>query len=236
MPSTDAVPSSLKKNISNYTLIIVFGILTVISVQPALLEFTEKDLANHMILEHSIFFILGALSVQVAETVLRLLIFSGSKSKKDQGNLGLSIIISFWSRLLKKVFRINSTYGFIWLIIPILLLTFWHLPSVFDYATLHEQIHILQHISFIIVGATAFLALRTLGESFKILVLIALNAVMGFAGLMFAILQTPIYTVYSVSSHNDAGTYMLVTCILLLLVGLPAYLIHRTLFHIRIKV
>lgn len=236
MPSTDAVPSSLKKNISNYTLIIVFGILTVISVQPALLEFTEKDLANHMILEHSIFFILGALSVQVAETVLRLLIFSGSKSKKDQGNLGLSIIILFWSRLLKKVFRINSTYGFIWLIIPILLLTFWHLPSVFDYATLHEQIHILQHISFIIVGATAFLALRTLGESFKILVLIALNAVMGFAGLMFAILQTPIYTVYSVSSHNDAGTYMLVTCILLLLVGLPAYLIHRTLFHIRIKV
>lgn len=236
MPSTDAVPSSLKKNISNYTLIIVFGILTVISVQPALLEFTEKDLANHMILEHSIFFILGALSVQVAETVLRLLIFSGSKSKKDQGNLGLSIIILFWSRLLKKVFRINSTYGFIWLIIPILLLTFWHLPSVFDYATLHEQIHILQHISFIIVGATAFLALRTLGESFKILVLIALNAVMAFAGLMFAILQTPIYTVYSVSSHNDAGTYMLVTCILLLLVGLPAYLIHRTLFHIRIKV
>jgi hypothetical protein len=56
-----------------------------------------------------------------------------------------------------------------------------------------------------------------------------------FAGLMFAVLQTPIYTVYSVSSHNDAGTYMLVTCLLLLLVGLPAYLIHRTLFHVRIK-
>ena len=75
----------------------------------------------------------------------------------------------------------------------------------------------------------------SLGESFKILVLIALNAIMAFAGLMFAVLQTPIYTVYSVSSHNDAGTYMLVTCILLLLVGLPAYLIHRTLFHVRIK-
>ena len=36
-------------------------------------------------------------------------------------------------------------------------------------------------------------------------------------------------------AHNDAGTYMLVTCLLLLLVGLPAYLIHRTLFHVRIK-
>lgn len=156
--------------------------------------------------------------------------------KKDKSNLTWSIIISFWSRLLRNIFSINSTYGLIWLIIPILLLTFWHLPSVFDYATLYEQIHILQHISFIIVGATGFLALRTLGESFKILLLIALNAIMAFAGLMFAVLQTPIYTVYSVSSHNDAGTYMLVTCILLLLVALPAYLIHRTLFHVRIKV
>jgi hypothetical protein len=247
LPFTGAVSSSFKKNISNYTLIIVFGILTIISVQPALLEFTEKDLANHMIIEHSLFFILGAMSVQVAETVLRLLVSSGGKSKKeteyytklgkkDKSNLTWSIIISFWSRLLRNIFSINSTYGLIWLIIPILLLTFWHLPSVFDYATLYEQIHILQHISFIIVGATGFLALRTLGESFKILLLIALNAIMAFAGLMFAVLQTPIYTVYSVSSHNDAGTYMLVTCILLLLVGLPAYLIHRTLFHVRIKV
>jgi Protein of unknown function (DUF1404)/Cytochrome c oxidase caa3 assembly factor (Caa3_CtaG) len=246
LPFTDAISSSIKKNISNYTVIIVFGVLTIISVQPALLEFTEKGLANHMVLEHSLFFILGAMSVQVAETVLRLLVSSGGKSKKeteyhtklgkkDKANFGLSIIISFWSGLLRKIFSINSTYGFIWLVIPILLLTFWHLPSVFDYATLHEQIHILQHISFIIVGATGFLALRTLGESFKILVLIAFNAIMAFAGLMFAVLQTPIYTVYSISSHNDAGTYMLLTCILLLLVGLPAYLIHRTLFHVRIK-
>lgn len=228
---------------------IVFGILTAISVQPGLLELTEKDLANHMVIEHTLFFILGAMSVQVAETILRLLLLSeGKKKRKEEieyytknekkvksNNLKLSIIIPFWSGLLRTIFSINSRYGFIWLIIPIVLLTFWHLPSVFDYATLHEQIHILQHISFIIVGATGFLALRALGEAVKILVLIALNAIMAFAGLMFAVLQTPIYTVYSVSNHNDAGTYMLVTCILLLIVGLPAYLIHRTLFHVRIK-
>ena len=248
MSSSSALSSV--KNIRNYTLMIVFGILTAISVQPGLLELTEKDLANHMVVEHTLFFILGAMSVQVAETILRLLLSSESKKKKRKeeteyytkhekkvksNNLKLSIIISFWSGLLRTIFSINSRYSFIWLIIPIVLLTFWHLPSVFDYATLHEQIHILQHISFIIVGATGFLALRALGESFMILLLIALNAIMAFAGLMFAVLQTPIYTVYSVSSHNDAGTYMLVTCILLLIVGLPAYLIHRTLFRVRIK-
>ena len=80
-------------------------------------------------------------------------------------------------------------------------MTFWHLPSVFDYATLHEQIHILQHISFIIVGATGFLALRTLGESFKILVLIALNAVMAFAGLMFGFTNANLYCVFCQQSQ-----------------------------------
>jgi hypothetical protein len=81
LPSTDAI-SSLKKNIRNYILIIVFGILAAISVQPALLEFTERDLANHMVIEHTLFFILGAMSVQVAEEILRLLVSSENKSKK----------------------------------------------------------------------------------------------------------------------------------------------------------
>jgi hypothetical protein len=225
---------------------IVFGTLIATSLQPNLLAATEKDLASHMVLEHTLFFFLGAISVQVAETVLRLIVsFENTKKRKSssrsytgaqdrKSNLTLKII-SIWSQSLRKIFIVNSKYGFIWLIIPIILLTFWHLPSIFDYATLNEQVHIMQHISFIIVGATAFLALRALGESFKILILISLNAIMAFAGLMFAVTSTPIYPVYSVSSHNDAGTYMLITCILLLLVVLPAYLISRTIFHLRVK-
>jgi cytochrome c oxidase assembly factor CtaG len=225
---------------------IVFGTLIATSLQPNLLAATEKDLASHMVLEHTLFFFLGAISVQVAETVLRLIVsFENTKKRKSssrsytgaqdrKSNLTLKII-SIWSQSLRKIFIVNSKYGFIWLIIPIILLTFWHLPSIFDYATLNEQVHIIQHISFIIVGATAFLALRALGESFKILILISLNAIMAFAGLMFAVTSTPIYPVYSVSSHNDAGTYMLITCILLLLVVLPAYLISRTIFHLRVK-
>lgn len=105
----------------------------------------------------------------------------------------------------------------------------------FDYAELHEQAHIAQHISFVVVGAMGFLAARSLGESFKLFALFALNGVMGFAGLMFSVLDRPIYLVYSVNSHNNAGVYMLVSCIILLLVILPAYLIRRTFFHIRVR-
>ena len=223
---------------------IVFGTLVATSIQPDLLAATEKDLASHMVLEHTLFFVLGGISVQVAETVLRIIVSSANNKKrrkqshttdKESKNDMRLKVISVWSRLLRKIFSVNNRYGFVWLIIPIILLTFWHLPFVFDYAALNDSVHILQHISFIIVGATSFLALRALGESFKIIILISLNGIMAFAGLMFAVTTTPIYPIYSVSSHNDAGTYMLITCLLLLLVVLPTYLIHRAIFHLRIR-
>jgi cytochrome c oxidase assembly factor CtaG len=223
------------KNIRTYGLMAVFGILIVVSLQPTFIEVTEQGLANHMVLEHSLFFIAGALSVMIAETVLRFLVFSERKRDTDlRKSKGRLTLIIGWSTLLRKIFTLNK-FGFIWIIISIILLAFWHVPFVFDFAALHEPIHILQHLSFIIVGATVFLAIRALGESFKILLLFSAMGIMAFAGLFFIVLHKRIYIIYSVSSHNDAGTYMIISCMLLLFIGLPLYLIQRTLFHIRIR-
>ena len=211
-------------------LIAIFGILVFISVQPTFLEFTERDLAYHMTLEHTLFFVIGAMSIQVAETILKLC----NRYRNGVGHRRLGLIISLWTTILRKFFTLNK-YGYVWVIAAIGLLTFWHIPWVFDYAELHEQAHIAQHISFIVVGAMGFMAMRSLGESFKLSALFALNGVMGFTGLMFSVLNEPIYRIYSVSSHNNAGTYMLVSCIVILLVVLPGYLIYRTLFHIRVR-
>ena len=224
------------KKIHNYLLIGTFCILIFILVQPSFLEFTERDLAYHMTIEHTLFFIIGIMSVQVAETVLKLL---NSCKKKNNNNNGLmnsvfSVIVSLWTKMLRKIFTVNQ-YGLIWVIIAVALLTFWHIPAIFDYAELNPPVHIAQHISFIVVGALGFLAARSLGESFTLLALFGLNGVMGFAGLMFSLLNKPIYLVYSISSHNNAGTFMLICCILLLLVILPAYLIRRTLFHMQVR-
>jgi hypothetical protein len=54
--------------------------------------------------------------------------------------------------------------------------------------------------------------------------LIALNAAMAFGGLLLSVTTDPVYSFYSVNGHNEAGSYMLITCILLLAIGLPAYL------------
>ncbi|MDQ6668986.1 MAG: DUF1404 domain-containing protein [Thermoproteota archaeon] len=228
-PRRDSYNTNKKKRHA-YCLIGIFWILVLISVQPAFLEFTERDLAYHMTIEHTLFFVIGAMSIQVAETILKL----SNPYRNSGGHFKLRIIITLWTTTLRKFFTLNK-YGYVWVIIAIGLLTFWHIPWVFDYAELHEQAHIAQHISFVVVGAMGFLAARSLGESFKLIALFALNGVMGFAGLMFSVLDRPIYLVYSVNSHNNAGVYMLVSCIILLLVILPAYLIRRTFFHIRVR-
>lgn len=219
-----------KKKIRDYFLIVAFGILILILVQPAFLEFTERDLAYHMTIEHTLFFVIGAMSVQVAETILKL----SNPYRNSRGHFKLGILISLWTRLLRKLFSINR-YGYVWIVIAIGLLTFWHIPWVFDYAELDSQVHIAEHLSFILVGVMGLLAARSLGDSFKLFTLFALNGIMGFAGLMFSVLDKPIYLVYSVNSHHNAGTYMLVSCILLLLVVFPTYLIRRTLFYIRVR-
>ena len=233
-----------------FVFIAVFGILTVISLQGSLLEIFEQDLANHMVLEHTLFFVYGALSIIVAEIVLRFIISYEKASRhtnhcKDNymhklkysgviTNSRLIIGINYWTRFLRKIFGINNC-GLVWVIMASGLMIFWHIPSVFDFATLYESFHILQHISFIIVGAAGFLAIRSLGESFSIFLLFTITGMMGFASLAFAVSDNPIYGVYSVNSHHDAGTYMLVSCMLIILIALPAYLIEKALFHIRIK-
>src|SRR5205085_9533218 len=134
--------AGMYKNIRTYGLMAVLGILVIISLQPTFIEVTEQGLANHMVLEHSLFFIAGALSVMIAETVLRFLVFSERKRNTylRKSKRSVTLIIG-WSKLLRKIFTLNK-FGFIWIIISIILLALWHVPFIFDFAALHEPIHI----------------------------------------------------------------------------------------------
>ena len=225
--------------IDKYTLFLISGFigLIVISLQPFLLISMENELAYHMIIEHSIFFLLGAISVKIAELILKMLIkfdkrkINGTIKNKNGTILKLTNI---WSRILRNLFK-TKKIGYIWVIISILILTFWHLPIIFDYSELHPHVHLLQHVSFIVVGMTGFLSLRALGESYKIFLILILSGMMGFIGLIFSVLDNPIFDVYSLPSHNYAGTYMVIVSIILLLVGLPLYTIKKTLSYTKTK-
>jgi len=233
-------------------IISIFLYLLIISTQPSILESTEASLAGHMILEHLFFFLLGATSIMLGEIILRYLTISSVsynnshtkyrlKNKDNDDEITPNkpsvrlTLLSKWKYLLSKIFSINrSGYRYVWIIISVLILAIWHVPSLFDFAEQHIQVHIAQHISFIIVGATGYLAIRSFGESFNLFLILTLMCMMGFEGLLFSVTQTSVYTVYSLHDHNDAGAYMILISILMLLIGFPAYLIHRALFHTQI--
>jgi hypothetical protein len=198
----------------------------------------ENELAYHMIIEHSIFFLLGAISVKVAEMILKSLVIYHRKQKKtlyqNQNNI-ISKSTDVWSSFLRKIFK-TKKIGYVWIIVSILILAFWHLPFIFDYSVMHPYVHIMQHISFIFVGVTGFLSIRALGESYQIFLILILSGMMGFVGLIFSVLDNSIYTVYSVTGHNYAGTAMVVVSIILLIVGLPSYAIKKTVSYAKTKI
>ena len=227
-------------------IIIIFVLLVIVSLQESVLEELESSLGNHMIMEHLLFFTIGALSVILSEIILRTIIIKNRQHveklqrKEITGentaidNVGSTEIIRYWKVFLRKIFRLNK-YAWIWIIIALLLISVWHIPNVFDYAATHSLVHVLQHISFVVVGASIFLTIRILGESFNLFLLLFLIGMLGFGGLIFVILDGQIYQVYSVRSHNDAGIYMIISSIMLLLVVTPAYLIRRTILHLKAK-
>lgn len=200
------------------------AMLSIIVFRGSLLEAAEARLATHMIIEHVVFFLMGALSVMAGEIFLKLLV------RAERGR-GPSRASRAWRGALKSVFA--SVHGLLWLALAAGLMAFWHVPEIFDLASTNASVHVLQHVSFAAVGAAGFIATRTLGDSFRILLIVAMVGMMGFAGLLFSVLDRPVYTAYSTAGHNEAGTYMIVTSMLLLLVGLPLFLVKRTLSYIK---
>lgn len=229
-----------------YDCIIVslFILIVIISLQESVLEELESTLGNHMIIEHMLFFVMGVLSVSVAEIILRTMTRKDRQHMKKMKMNGdvttihqtrtITKIIQYWKILIGKIFILNK-HVWMWFIIAISLMSVWHIPEVFDYAFMHPQAHVLQHISFVVVGAAIYVTIRVLGESFNIFLLLSLIGMMGFGGLILVILDDQIYRVYSISSHHDAGIYMIISSILLLLVVTPVYLIRRTIFHLKTR-
>jgi cytochrome c oxidase assembly factor CtaG len=225
----------------DFIAVIVFLLLIALSLNEIVLEQLERDLGNHMILEHLLFFSIGALSVFVAERILRFIIISNDRDAFVDSNLEIhqysssratGKAIQYWKAILRKIFKLN-TYPWSWIVIAGSLFFVWHIPPIFDYASTHESVHVMQHLSFVMVGAATFMIIRLFGESFNLFLIFSLIGMMGFSGLILAISDNQIYQAYSIRSHHNAGMYMIISTFALLLVIMPTYLIRRTMYHIK---
>jgi len=143
----------------------------------------------------------------------------------------LNILITCWKGVIRTIFTTTRNV-IIPLVAAITLVFVWHVPFIFDISLFNENIHIIQHLSFVIVGALFFLSSRQLGESFPLYLLISSVGMMVLSGLILAITHKRIYLPYTISSHNLAGTYMLGTSIVTALIALPFYLVRRTFLYV----
>ena len=197
------VLNQLAKQKKFWIYIILFTTLVVISLQQSLLEYLEVDLSAHMIVEHGLFFTMGILILLLSENLLKILVTTGNPLPKDspaaRGKLHVrSSVIGYWKHIARALFRLN---GFYWIFIAASLIIFWHIPTVFDTAERNNEIHILQHISFMIVGTTLYLGLRSLGENSVIFLIFSMAGMMALNGLVFVLLTGRIYLPYSLLSH-----------------------------------
>lgn len=229
-------------------LLILFSFLLMIGFffsQNIIIESIEKKLSFHMIVEHSIFFMAGVSLVLINESIIKIL--NGSllllKKNEDQNHIKsnkfsyffvVKELLKRWKSLLKVIFLLNK-YPILWIFIAIDLMIFWHIPLLFDLAVLHNFTHILQHISFMIVGASIYMAIRNFGESFSLILLVFLIGMMGLSGILFSVVEDNIYVVYDIQNHHEAGFYMVVTSIVILILIFPIYLIKKAMFHIKLS-
>lgn len=76
---------------------------------------------------------------------------------------------------------------------------------IFDVASNDNFIHILQHISFILVGSVLFISIRQYGELFTIFLIFSIVGMMGLGGIIFAVLDKPVFQSYTLDSHRNTG-------------------------------
>jgi len=214
----------------------ILVVLLVISSQESILDPLESDLGSHMIFEHALYFSIGALSIILAERFLKVVTAYQRIAGQRLDTIAKidSLLVRKWTHVLRRVFFLNK-YGFIWIAIAASLLIIWHLPWLFNLASESRNIHVLQHISFIAVGAVGFLAIRSLGDHSTIFILFSMAGMMGFSGLVFAMLTERVYLFYDLHNHNTAGAYMIITSIILIIIILPAFIIKRALYHVHIS-
>jgi len=113
----------------------------------------------------------------------------------------------FGWRVFVGLMRFNSkTKGLIFAaVIPSVAFFYWHLPSIFDLAVTHPSIHILEHLTYIIVGTLVGLSMNAIPRRFKAVLLVVGFMMAGMMGSMMVVWPY-FYPVYSVAQNTEMDT------------------------------
>ena len=90
-------------------------------------------------------------------------------------------------------------------VIPAITLFYWHLPSNFDLAVTHPSIHVLEHLTYIIVGTLAGASVNAIPRRFRAGLLFFGFMTAGMMGSMMVVWPY-FYPVYSAAQNTEMDT------------------------------
>lgn len=113
-------------------------------------------------------------------------------------------------KLFTSVMRFNAmTRGLVFAaVIPAIVFTYWHYPANFDLAVVNENVHILEHLSYIISGSLVGLSIVAITRKIRYVLLYSGFMQAGMMGSMMLV-WPDFYPVFSATQNTDMETFLM---------------------------
>lgn len=198
---------TVKKGIFRATL----GILFILSMLTPFGESLDSTLTLHMLVQHFFYLAGGFLLASGVD----LLILGSSKFSRS--------LTSIYSTLMKANVSVNKR-GLVAFVIAGLLAAYWHIPANFNAAVLDDNVHIMMHFTFTVVGSLMFVGAGLLTGRMRHVLLLVPGKAMGIFGAFLMFTALYVYPVYPAPEQTEAGLVMVVMMLVMDLTIVPYWL------------
>jgi cytochrome c oxidase assembly factor CtaG len=190
---------------------ILLGFFLILSMLTPFGESLDSTLTLHMVVQHAFYLAGGFMLASGAD----LLVLGGSRFSEA--------VAWAYTKLMKVNVRFNAR-GITTFALAAILTAYWHIPTNFDAAVLSENIHILMHSTFTIVGGLLFIGSGLLTGRMRHVLLLAPGKAMGIFGAFLLFTSIYVYPVYPSPEQTEAGLVMVVMMLVMDLTIVPYWL------------
>ncbi len=174
---------------------ILIGVFLVLAMLTSFGHSLDTTLTLHMVVQHAFYLAAGFL----LSSGVDLLVLTGTA------------ISSTVSTTYTGLLRINATYnkkGLLTFLAAGLLVAYWHLPANFDAAFLNESVHVMMHMTFLLVGSLIFVGSKLFTWRVRTFLMLVPSKAMGIFGAYLMFTTTYVYSVYPASQQTECGLAM----------------------------
>ena len=189
----------------------LLGSFLIMSMLTPFGESLDSTLTLHMVVQHFFYLAGGFVLASGAD----LLVLGASKFSRN--------LLSIYAWLLKVNASFNRR-GMLTFVIAAVLTAYWHVPVNFDAAVLDDNIHIMMHFTFTVVGGLLFVGSGLLTGRMRHFLVLLPGKAMGIFGAFLLFTTAYVYPVYPAAQQTETGLVMVVMMLLMDLTIIPYWL------------